>query len=93
MACFSSFAYSSCLFVQVKCEEGGLAFLSTEGHVHGCWMNVVTERREILLALFGIVLITSGITTDVNIAFSLCPQILSQDCTKHVMTLKIVSFK
>lgn len=52
-------------------------------------MNVVTQRREILLALFGIVLITAN----VNIASSLCSQILSQDYKEHVMTLKIVSFK
>lgn len=82
MACFSSFAYSSCLFVQVKCKERGLAFLPTESHVHGCWMDVA-QRRAVLLALFGIVLITASITINVNVASSLCSQILSQDCKEH----------
>lgn len=74
----------------MKCK-GACAFLSTEGHVHGCWMNIVSCRRAILLARFRIMLITASSATNVNIASS--SQILSQDCKEHVMTLTIVSFK
>lgn len=49
VASLSSFAYSSCLFVQVKCKEGGLAFVSAEGLVYGCWWVLCHEGWQFFL--------------------------------------------